>query len=545
MIGLGIAAIAVFAAYTIRQELVDGRELMLRSVVDTAYGVVERYHDDVAAGRLTREEATEEMRKSINKIRFYGREYVFLFGMDGVGLVHPARPDLVGKNSWDIKDSNGVYIIRSFAEQLRQGDYARLHYYYPKKADTEPLPKLGMARIFKPWDVMINASVFMDDIDQEFNAVIAKFFGGAILLLLACSAAAVLIGRSIEKPIAALSAKMSALSAGDLSDPIAEADRGDEIGVMGKAVRVFKENAEAKLRLEAQQAEAERQAREEKQRVMHQLASSFEQSVGGLIRTLGTESLRMQEQARAMADAANRTDQLATAVAGATEETSSNVQTVASASEELSTSVGEIGSQINSARNTATEAVTLAQRADTKIGGLAQAVEKIGAVVELINSIAGQTNLLALNATIEAARAGEAGKGFAVVASEVKALATQTARATDEIAGQVAGIQTATGEAVQEIQAVAKVIERVNDIAVAVAAAIEEQGAATREIARNIQQAALGTQDVSRNIAGVTEAADQSGRAADDLLTRVQTVAEQTGTLSSEVDRFLAVVRAA
>jgi len=335
---------------------------------------------------------------------------------------------------------------------------------------------------------------------------------------------------------------MLALAGGDMSPDFPEAGRSDEIGTMGKAVLVFKGNAEEKARLEREQEALARRAEEEKRQGMRALAASFEQTVGNVVRSVAQAAADVERRAQEMSSVADRTNALSAAVATATEQTSANVQTVACATEQLSGSIQEISRQVAESSKVTGEAVSLARQANGRIGGLADAVEKIGAVVHLINEIASQTNLLALNATIEAARAGDAGKGFAVVASEVKALATQTAKATEEIGAQVANIQTVTGDAVGEIQRVSTVIERVSEIASTIASAVEEQGAATREISRNIQEAASGTQEVASNITGVTGAAGHSGRTAHEVLKLSNDLTGQVQTLDREVGVFLKAV---
>jgi methyl-accepting chemotaxis protein len=246
-----------------------------------------------------------------------------------------------------------------------------------------------------------------------------------------------------------------------------------------------------------------------------------------------------------MTSIAERTAHQAQAVSAATEEASSNVQTVASAGEELSASIQEISRQLSQATQITGEAVTMAGQTDDQVQGLVKAVEKIGDVVRLISDIAGQTNLLALNATIEAARAGEAGKGFAVVASEVKSLATQTAKATEEITGQIQAIQNATQGSVDSIRAITGVIGKINEISSSISAAVEEQGSATQEIARNVQQAAAGTQEVANNVQGVNASADETGTAAGQVLSAAEQLARQSDALRGDVSRFLEGIRAA
>ena len=274
------------------------------------------------------------------------------------------------------------------------------------------------------------------------------------------------------------------------------------------------------------------------------LADNFETSVKAVVETVSSGATEMQGSAQTMASTAEETSRQATAVAAAAEQASANVQTVASAAEELSNSIQEISRQVAQSNAIARNAVDEAKKTNDKVRGLAEAANKIGEVVKLITDIASQTNLLALNATIEAARAGEAGKGFAVVASEVKSLANQTAKATEEIAGQIGAIQSATGEAVEAIQGIGSTIGQISEIATAIASAVEEQGAATREIAGNVQQAASGTREVTHNIGGVTQAAGETGESATQVLNAAGELSRQAETLRGQVEEFLREVRA-
>ena len=376
-----------------------------------------------------------------------------------------------------------------------------------------------------------------------FNGTVLQIGVGAVSLLLSALVVLVFVRRMVVRRLLALQGGMERIAAGDLDVTVPSGGR-DEITAMARTVEVFRENAAAKRRLEAEQIESARRADEDRKRSLEEIASSFEGAVGTVVSRFVTESTAMEESARSMSATAEETNRLATSVAAATGQTSANVETVAAASEELTSSIEEITRQIAESTTIAREAMELAERANGQIGGLAEAVQSIGRVVDLINDIASQTNLLALNATIEAARAGEAGKGFAVVANEVKALAAQTARATGEIAAQAAGIQSATGEAVQEIQAVVQVVARVGSIGATIAAAVEQQSAATKEIARNVHQAAQGTTEVSQTIAGVNAAADRSGTAARTLLDKAHDLADGANALNRELSGFLQRVRA-
>jgi methyl-accepting chemotaxis protein len=371
---------------------------------------------------------------------------------------------------------------------------------------------------------------------------------GLVLSIVALVLGALLawvIARSIVKPVAAMTTAMGALASGNTNTEIPARERGDEIGRMAQAVQVFKESMIETECLRTEQAESEKRTAAEKKETMQKLASDFEQAVGGIVKTVASAASEMQSAAQALSATAEQTSRQATAVAAAAEEASSNVQTVATAGEELSSSIQEIGRQVTQSTKIAGRAVEEANRTDGKIQGLADAAQKIGEVVSLINDIAAQTNLLALNATIEAARAGEAGKGFAVVASEVKALANQTAKATEEIGQQILGIQGSTRESVDAIKLISKTIGEIDEIATTVASAVEEQGAATQEISRNVQQAAKGTQEVSSNIAGVTQGASETGSAATQVLAASGELAKQAEMLREQVDAFVAKVRAA
>jgi methyl-accepting chemotaxis protein len=366
--------------------------------------------------------------------------------------------------------------------------------------------------------------------------------------LLVCAVLALvsvyLINRRIATPMTAMTASMRRLADGDTAVAIIGTGRGDEIGAMAQAVQVFKDNAIAVARLQDEQEALKRQAEAEKRQALEALAAGFEASVQGIVAAVSASATEMEKTAEAMSATAEETSRQATVVGGAAEEASTNVETVATASEELSSSISEISRQVAQAASIAGKAAEESKQTDETVNGLSQAAQKIGEVVALITNIASQTNLLALNATIEAARAGEAGKGFAVVASEVKSLATQTAKATDEIRGQIDTIQGETRNAVAAIQHIGGTIGEINEIATAIAAAVEEQGAATQEIARNIQQAAAGTGQVSANIGGVASAAGETGAAATQVLASAGDLALQSERLRGEVDKFLAGIRA-
>ena len=355
-----------------------------------------------------------------------------------------------------------------------------------------------------------------------------------------------LIGRSISRPVLAMSKALRELALGNFDVHLPGLNRGDEVGQMAHAIQEFKVQAIAK-------AERETSEREEKNRELavarrvelHSLADNFETAVGNIIEKVGAASSELESSAVILTKSSAATQQLSTVVASASEETSTNVQSVAAATEQMAGSIGEIGRQVAESNRIANEAVNQAEKTDARIAELSLAAGRLGDVTQLITTIAEQTNLLALNATIEAARAGEAGRGFAVVAQEVKALAAQTAKATSEISTQIAGMQTATQDSVLAIKEISGTIGRVSEIAAAIAAAIEEQGAATQEIARNVQQAAVGSTQVANSIADVNRGAGDTGSASSQVLSSAQLLSDENKRLKAEVVKFLATVRAA
>ena len=383
-----------------------------------------------------------------------------------------------------------------------------------------------------------NTATQIEATGRTVRVVVASVVGFVLALSIALG---VLLGRGLIGLVRGLAATMRRLAADDTGVEIPAVDRHDEIGEMSRAVAVFRDNAIARMALE-QAAETTRQREIQRQNHLEQLVHQFRASITRVTQTLGGETDSMRGAARTLSDAAAAVSQKSGVASEAATGASANAQTVATATEELGNSIMEISAQAQQARTIVAETAAAAARTDRDVTGLAEAAHRIGDIVGLISAIAEQTNLLALNATIEAARAGEAGRGFAVVANEVKALAGQTAKATQEIASQVTGIQTSTTTAVDQIRTIASKIEEINSLNAAIAAAIEEQEAATREIADNVSKAARGTQTARASVDGVTSAADETRNEAGRVLGASDTLAIVSGELSHGVEEFLEAV---
>ena len=531
-------------ASILHQKMIDDRVSKLHGLVETMHGLAQALEKKAAAGEFSREEATNRFRGAIQNMWYDDHHnYGFAIGLDGVTLVNPAAPQYDGKKA-EIKADNGKLVVDMLAEAVERQPEAIVAYRFPKPGQSEPTDKLAFIKRFDPWGVFIGTGAYIDDIEADFQAVLFRLGLVALALIVGASGVALLISHNITAPLKSLKSQMERLVAGDLLLTIEATARRDEIGEMARAVEVFQRSMIEADRLRAEQ-QAEQQYRLKRAEMIEASIARFEGDIGVVVSGVATAAAELEGSAQSLAASSVQTSRQSSAVAVAAEQATQNVETVAAAIEQVSGSVDEIGRRVSESGQLIAAAVEQASGSSAEVQGLAASADKIGTVVRLIADIASQTNLLALNATIEAARAGEAGKGFAVVAAEVKALANQTARATEEISAQVNAIQAATQGSVRSIEGVALTIGDVNETASAIAAAVEEQGAATREIARNILQAAQGTSEVSSNITEIAGAAQQIGAVADHVLSSADLLGRNSEVLKARVVTFLHEVRVA
>ena len=548
---LGLSAVAMLAiaasgASTLHQRMMDDRADKLRAILDSSVSLAAGLEARVAAHEITRDEALDLFRRNVHSSRFDdGKGYLSVMNAQtGDVIMHGVNPSLEGKPS-PIDPTSGQTISSLVLAAVQSSDQGMTSYWYPKPGQTEPLRKVAAVVRFRPWDMVLYAGAYTDDLDASFDASMLRLgaIGGTVMLL--TMLAAHLINRDITVSIKQLMGAMDRLAHGDLTATIPGTGRGDEVGAMAASVEVFRDRLRQADRLRDEQEQLKQTAAAEQKAVLSRTAGEFEDKVGHLVDKLSAGAAALQGTAQSLTAAAGDSNQQAAKVASAADMATTGLNTVASAGEELTASINEISRQVGQSSQITNKAVDDARHTDAIVRALAEGAEKIGTVVGLIADIASQTNLLALNATIEAARAGDAGKGFAVVASEVKSLANQTGKATEEIGTQITQIQAATREAVDAISGISATIGEVSSIAAAIAAAVEQQGAATAEIVRNVHRTAAAAQEITGSIGGVSNAASETGAAAGLLLTSASDLAKQTAQLSEEAHAFVARVRVA
>lgn len=541
---VGLPVLTSLMLLSEKASMYDARVQSITMLSEAAADILEYYHARHESGELTLESAQTQARDALRDVRFGSGDYYYVYDYEGTNQVLGPAPAREGTDMIDVKDPNGVFLIRDLIMAAKKGGGV-VNYDWPRAGSDVPVAKIGYGAPFQPWGWMVGTGVYVDDLDALFWSSFTKAMTIVAVILVVTAGIVLLSVRAISHGVTTTTVTMRTLAAGETDLEVPFQDLRNEIGEMARAVEVFRVNAVEKIALEQKQKEANERAEAEKKAAMLKLADQFQAEVGEIVQSVSSAATEMQSTSQSMSDIASKASKQASIVSTAATDASSNVATVAAASEELGSSIGEISRQMTVQTEAAEEAVNAAALSDTEIKGLADRVDSIGEVVNLITTIAEQTNLLALNATIEAARAGDAGKGFAVVANEVKSLANQTGKATEEIASQIHSVQDQTGRAVSSIADINSKIDRIRGISASVAAAIEEQNAAANEIGRNTQQASAGTQEVTSSIAEVRTASDQTGESASDVLAASADLARQSERLSAQLTSFLDRVRAA
>jgi methyl-accepting chemotaxis protein len=515
----------------------------LQELVDTAIGVLDAHKKLADAGEMSMDEAKKRALKVLENARYGHGDYFTVRSIEGITVMHPTAPQTVGTNRDNVVDAKGRYYVREINNTIKTIGEGYINYTFPRPDTKVETEKTSYVKVYRPWGLAVLTGVYIDDIDAELNRSMIQAAGVTFALVVLLGGIVFWVARGIAGPLTRLRTCMLELAESRPMTAKLDVTREDEIGEMGRAVEVFRDNAEQRQALE-EKTRSEDAKRMERQTRIDRLITDFRSSVGSVLAAVDGNMKKLESTASSLTSVANDAANQATAAVDASEQAAGNVQNVASAAEELGSSVSEIGRQVAQANSVVSEASAMASRSNEQIGALAQAAQKIGDVVDLIKAIAEQTNLLALNATIEAARAGEAGKGFAVVASEVKSLANQTAKATEDIGAQVAGIQTSTKDAVEAIRKIAATMDEINRFTSSIVSTVQEQAVATAEISRNVGLAASGTSLVSDNISTVTMAIGEASRSAKHVLGATSELSGAARQLQGAVDGFLAEVAA-
>jgi methyl-accepting chemotaxis protein len=548
---LGLSALAVVTAIAVgasslHATMMADRADKLHAVVRSVVGIATNLEKEIAAQHMTRDQALARLRDTIHAMRFdNGAGCIAISNADtAMVLVHGATPALENAKS-TASDRHGHLMLDLEAAATQATGAGVVSYVFPRPGQTAPIGKQTYVVRFAPLNAYILAGAYTDEIAAAFQDTLLWLIGIGALVLAALLAATWVISRDVTRSSQGLRGAMERLAAGDLSVSVPDTGRGDKFGGMARALAVFKDNAARTAAMEAEQKAAAARAGQEQRAGLMSLADRFDRHVGGVVDVVANAGTEMGAAARGVARTAETAARQAGSALAEAEQATQKVQGVAAAVEQMTATGSEISRQVTRAATIARDAAAERRRTYDSVASLAAAAQKVGDLVQLIYGIAAQTNLLALNATIEAARAGDAGKGFAVVAGEVKRLATQTARAPEDIRAQITAIQSETAGALQAIQGISETVHGVEQIAASIASAVEQQGAAMREVSSNVQQAAERTRRVAQDLTKVTGGLGAKGDAAVAMRASAKRLEEQATVLRREVGDFLASIRAA
>ncbi len=544
---LGLLIVGGISLNSLRSDLFQQKQLELKHIIESAINIADSYQSRAQDGKMSEEEAKVAALTAINGIRYGGGDYLWVNDMNSVMIMHPIKPSLEGKDLSKLEDKNGKLIFPAFISAIKASETGGgyVDYLWPKPGSEAPVEKLSYVQNYKTWGWVIGTGVYMDDFDaalQERTQILLGIMAAVLIITIAISIA---VTRSITTPLGGMTKAMMNLAHGETNIEIPQPKFNDEIKDMAEAMDIFHGNAAERERLQQEQDEQQRRSHEEKQAMLSELATNFEQSVGALTQKVADSAVQSSAGAQEMAAVAGATSSEASGIVEVCHIASKSVSAVTNASQLLTDSIEEIDVRVRESSSVATEAVSQIKKTNEEVEGLSEAAQKIGDVVGLISDIAEQTNLLALNATIEAARAGEAGKGFAVVASEVKSLATQTAKATEEISEQVSSMQNATGSAVDAIKGIQDIITKIDEISGAISESVSRQNQATHEIAQNVQEASYSTGQVTDTVDRVRSTAENASAAAQAVEGMITQMTDHADLLGKEVEAFLSKVRVA
>jgi methyl-accepting chemotaxis protein len=542
-----LVGMTTFMLLDMRSGMLEDRKAKLRALVEAAVNTVNRYGDLAAAGKMPLEEAQKAALATVAGMNFDGKNYFLIFDRSGILKMHPTRKDDIGHNMLDpSQDTTGNYVgyLNAATTQAPLEGFSVVMGRRPGSTVNDA-PKLFLSAFDKHWDWVVATGLFLDDINALFLSR-AAWAGSAVVAGLALSLLlTILLGRSITRPLNRTVNALEALGAGHFDAEASSDNSNTEIGRLARAFLQFRDKMKETEALRARQSEAEEQAKVDRRAAMTRVADEFDAAVGSVVESLFAEVERTSKTVADLSKSAEASAAGTERVDGAASSVSQNIQTVASAAQELSASINEIGRQIHMTRDIARQTRNTSSQTEQRVAALSDSVQAIGEIIEIINSIAEQTNLLALNATIEAARAGDAGRGFSVVASEVKALASQTTKATEDIRKNIEAVRNATREAVDAVRAISTSINGLDESAGTIAAAVEEQNAATSEISRNTTVTAEQTRAITQAITEVARSVGGTDQAARQVQQYSTAMRDRFEEMRREVHAFLGRIRAA
>ncbi|MEH6631061.1 MAG: cache domain-containing protein [Halopseudomonas aestusnigri] len=544
---LGLLIVGGFSLSSLRNDLFQQKQQELKHIIEAAINLSDGFYKRSQDGEMSEEAAQKAALTAINGIRYGDGDYLWVNDMDSVMIMHSVKSSLDGKDLSKLEDTNGKMIFPAFISAIKAsktgGGY--VDYLWPKPGQEDPVEKLSYVQHYKNWGWVIGTGVYMDDFNADLEGQTQLLIGIMAAVFIITIIISTSVTLSITRPLRRMTKAMMDLANGDIHTEIPQPKFNDEIKDMAEAMEVFHGNALERERLQQEQEQQQRKAHEEKQTMLAELATNFEQSVGALTQKVADGAVQSSAGAQEMAAVASATSEEASGIVEVCQVASRSVNAVTNASQQLTSSIEEIDTRVQESSSVATEAVSQIKKTNEEVEGLSEAARKIGDVVGLISDIAEQTNLLALNATIEAARAGEAGKGFAVVASEVKSLATQTAKATEEISEQVASMQNATGSAVDAIKGIQNIITQIDEISGSISESVGRQNQVTHEIAQNVQEASYSTGQVTDTVDRVRSTAENASAAAQAVEGMIVQMTDHVDLLGKEVEAFLSKVRVA